>query len=45
MQNEETKTQQPHISHDDANTMLPSVRLSMEEILKEAVRRQATYYR
>ena len=43
MQNEETKTQQPHLSHDDANTMLPSVRLSMEEILKEAVRRQATY--
>lgn len=27
----------------DANTVLPAVRLSMEEILKDAVRRQATY--
>ena len=25
------------------NTVLPAVRLSMEEILKDAVRRQATY--
>jgi len=43
MQNQETKVQQPHISPDDANTVLPAVRLSMEEILKDAVRRQATY--
>ena len=43
MQNQETKVQQPHISHDDTNTVLPAVRLSMEEILKDAVRRQATY--
>ena len=27
----------------DANTVLPAVRLSMEEILKDAVRRKATY--
>lgn len=27
----------------DANTALPAVRLSMEEILRDAVRRQATY--
>lgn len=43
MQNQETKVKQPHISPDDANTVLPAVRLSMEEILKDAVRRQATY--
>ena len=43
MNNEEIKAQQPHISPDDANTVLPAVRLSMEEILKDAVRRQATY--
>jgi len=43
MNNEETKAQQPHISPDDANTVLPAVRLSMEEILKDAVRRKATY--
>ena len=43
MQNQETKVQQPHISPYDANTVLPAVRLSMEEILKDAVRRQATY--
>ena len=27
----------------DANTVLPAVRLSMEEILRDAVRRKATY--
>ena len=27
----------------EANTVLPSVRLSMEEILRDAVRRQSTY--
>jgi len=43
MKNQETKVQQPHISSDDANTVLPAVRLSMEEILKDAVRRQAIY--
>lgn len=43
MGNEEIKAQQSHISPADANTVLPAVRLSMEEILKDAVRRQATY--
>ena len=43
MHNEETKAQQPHISPADANTVLAAVRLSMEEILRDAVRRQATY--
>ena len=43
MTNEEIKAQQTHISPADANTVLPAVRLSMEEILKDAVRRQATY--
>lgn len=43
MYNEETKTQQTHITPADANTVLPAVRLSMEEILRDAVRRQATY--
>ena len=43
MYNEETKAQQPDISPADANTVLPAVRLSMEEILRDAVRRQATY--
>ena len=43
MNNEEIKVQQLHISPADANTVLPAVRLSMEEILKDAVRRQATY--
>ena len=42
MNNEEIKAQQPHISPADANTVLPTV-LSLEEILKDAVRRQATY--
>lgn len=43
MNNEEIKVQQLHISPADANTVLPAVRLSMEEILRDAVRRQATY--
>ena len=43
MNNEEIKAQQPHISPADANTVLAAVRLSMEEILRDAVRRQATY--
>ena len=43
MHNEETKAQQLHISPADANTVLPAVLLSMEEILRDAVRRQATY--
>ena len=43
MYNEETKAQQQHITPADANTVLPAVRLSMEEILRDAVRRQATY--
>ena len=43
MYNEETKAQQPHISPAEANTVLPAVRLSMEEILRDAVRRQANY--
>ena len=43
MTNEEIKAQQTHISPADANTVLPAVRLSMEEILKDAVRRRATY--
>ena len=43
MTNEEIKAQQTHISPADANTVLPAVRLSIEEILKDAVRRQATY--
>ena len=30
-------------ARNDGNTVLPAVRLSMEEILKDAVRRQATY--
>ena len=39
MQNEETKVQN---STDDGNTVLAAVRLSMEEILRDAVIRQAT---
>jgi hypothetical protein len=40
---EETKAQQPHISPADTNNVLQIVRLSMEEILRDAVRRRATY--
>lgn len=43
MQNQKTKVQQPYISPVEANTVLPSVRLSMKEILRDAVRRQATH--
>ena len=43
MYNKETKAQQLHISPADENTVLPAVRLSMKEILTDAVRRQATY--
>lgn len=38
-----TKVQQPNNSPADANTVLPAVRLSIEEILRDAVRRKATY--
>ena len=43
MQNEETKVQNSTEASNDGNTVLAAVRLSMEEILKDAVRRQATY--
>lgn len=43
MQNQKTKVQQPDISPAEANPVLSAVRLSMEEILRDAVRRQATY--
>lgn len=43
MYNEETKAQQPHISPADTNNVPQIVRLSMEEILGDAVRRRATY--
>ena len=39
----ENKISTSHETDDNANTVLPVVRLSMEEILKDAVRRQATY--
>ena len=39
MQNEETKVQ----NSTEASTVLAAVRLSMEEILRDAVRRKATY--
>lgn len=39
MQKDNLKNETPA----DANTVLPAVRLSMEEILRDAVRRQATY--
>ena len=38
-----TQAQQPHISPTDTNTVLQVVRLSMEEILGDAVRRRASY--
>lgn len=43
MQNEETKVQNSTEASNDGNTVLASVRLSMEEILRDAVRRKATY--
>ena len=43
MQNEETKVQNNTEAGNDGNTVLAAVRLSMEEILRDAVRRQATY--
>jgi len=43
MQNEETKVQNNTEASNDGNTVLPAVRLSMEEILRDAVRRKATY--
>jgi len=43
MQNEETKIQNSTESSNDGNTVLAAVRLSMEEILRDAVRRKATY--
>lgn len=39
----ETKTQGQDVGQNDAKRELPSVRLSMEEILRDAVRRHATY--
>lgn len=39
----ETKTQGQNVSQNDAKRELPSVRLSMEEILRDAVRRHATH--
>lgn len=39
----ETKTQGQDVSPNDAKRELTTVRLSMEEILRDAVRRQATY--
>ena len=43
MQNEETKVQNSTEASNDGNTVLAAVRLSMEEILRDAVRRKATY--
>lgn len=43
MQNEETKVQNSTEASNDRNTVLAVVRLSMEEILRDAVRRKATY--
>lgn len=43
MQNEETKVQNNTEAGNDGNTVLAAVRLSMEEILRDAVRRKATY--
>lgn len=43
MQNEETKVQNNTEASNDGNTVLSAVRLSMEEILIDAVRRKATY--
>jgi hypothetical protein len=40
---EETQAQQPHISPADTNNVLQVVQLSMEEILRDAVRRRAAY--
>lgn len=38
-----TKVQNSTEASNDGNTVLAEVRLSMEEILRDAVRRQATY--
>lgn len=43
MQNEETKVQTSTEAAIVGNTVLAEVRLSMEEILRDAVRRKATY--
>ena len=43
MQNEETKVQNNTEAGNDGNTVLAAVRLSMEEILRDAVIRGATY--
>ena len=43
MQNEETKVQTSTEPAIVGNTVLAEVRLSMEEILRDAVRRKATY--
>ena len=43
MQNEETKVQNSTEAAIVGNTVLAAVRLSMEEILRDAVRRKATY--
>ena len=43
MNNKEQKVETSTEAAIVGNTVLPAVRLSMEEILKDAVRRQATY--
>lgn len=43
MQNEETKVQNSTEASNDGNTVLAAVQLSMEEILRDAIRRKATY--
>ncbi len=43
MQNEEKKVQNSTEASNDGNTVLVAVRLSMEEILRDAVIRGATY--
>ena len=43
MQNEEIKVKNSTEASNDGNTVLAAVRLSMEEILRDAVRRKATY--
>jgi hypothetical protein len=38
-----TEPENKDLTSNDAKPVLPAVRLSMEEILRDAVRRQATY--